>query len=221
MCAGDVAGLIVGGEGAANGAGATAGAGFGAAEPGWSSSRRRRADPARQKRSLTGPGDTPGGQAPDHAVADLCRTCSDVADHAGERQPSCSQETLAPCEGQRRPNTVVPEEELVRPDSPPVSPGDRPPDSPPAARPNNAVHAQIARLEGKLAGMREALVEAMARASAAETRAGAAEAWASEESAKTAQAPLAAFEQLAQRLEAMAAERAIKPWWQGLLRRAG
>jgi hypothetical protein len=50
--------------------------------------------------------------------------------------------------------------------------------------------------------------------------AGAAEAWASEESAKTAQA-LAAFEQLAQRLEAMAAERGIKPWWQWALRRAG
>jgi hypothetical protein len=33
MCAGAVAGLIVGGEGAANGAGATAGAGFVAAEP--------------------------------------------------------------------------------------------------------------------------------------------------------------------------------------------
>jgi hypothetical protein len=33
MCAGDAAGLIVGGEGAANGAGATAGAGFVAAEP--------------------------------------------------------------------------------------------------------------------------------------------------------------------------------------------
>jgi hypothetical protein len=43
---------------------------------------------------------------------------------------------------------------------------------------------------------------------------------ASEESAKTAQA-IAAFESLAQRLEAMAAQRAIKPWWQRLLRRAG
>jgi hypothetical protein len=32
---------------------------------------------------------------------------------------------------------------------------------------------------------------------------------------------IAAFEQLAQRLEALAAERAVKPWWQRLLRRAG
>jgi hypothetical protein len=40
------------------------------------------------------------------------------------------------------------------------------------------------------------------------------------EAAKTAQA-IAAFAQLAQRLEAMAAQRAIKPWWQLLLRRVG
>jgi hypothetical protein len=32
---------------------------------------------------------------------------------------------------------------------------------------------------------------------------------------------IAAFEQLAQRLEAMAAQRAIKPWWQRLLQRTG
>jgi hypothetical protein len=31
---------------------------------------------------------------------------------------------------------------------------------------------------------------------------------------------IAAFEALAQRLEAMAAQHAIKPWWQQLLRRA-
>jgi hypothetical protein len=47
-----------------------------------------------------------------------------------------------------------------------------------------------------------------------------AETRASEESAKTAQA-IAAFESLAQRLEAMAAQRAIKPWWRRLLQRAG
>jgi len=88
-------------------------------------------------------------------------------------------------------------------------------------------HAQIARMEGELAGLREALAEARARTSAAEARASgagaraeAAEARASEESAKTTQA-IAAFEVLAQRLEAMAAERAIKPWWRRLLRRAG
>jgi hypothetical protein len=39
---------------------------------------------------------------------------------------------------------------------------------------------------------------------------------ASEESAKTAQA-IAAFEQLAERAEAMAAQRAIKPWWRRLV----
>ena len=32
---------------------------------------------------------------------------------------------------------------------------------------------------------------------------------------------IAAFESLAQRLEAMAAQRAIKPWWRRLLQRAG
>jgi hypothetical protein len=46
------------------------------------------------------------------------------------------------------------------------------------------------------------------------------DALASDEAAKTAQA-IAAFAQLAQRLEAMATQRAIKPWWRRLLRRAG
>ena len=63
-----------------------------------------------------------------------------------------------------RTRVAVPEEALVRPDSPSVSPGDGPPDSPP----DNPVHAQIARLEGELAGTREALAEARARAGAAE-----------------------------------------------------
>jgi len=100
-------------------------------------------------------------------------------------------------------------------DGPPVSPGDKPPDSP-----DNPVHAQIARLEGELAGMREALAEARARAGAAEASAEAAQARADAEAAKTAQA-IRAFESLAERLEATAAQRAIKPWWQRLLRRAG
>ena len=43
---------------------------------------------------------------------------------------------------------------------------------------------------------------------------------AGDESAKTTPAT-AAFQSLAQRLEAIAAQRAIKPWWQRLLRRAG
>jgi hypothetical protein len=67
-----------------------------------------------------------------------------------------------------RTRVAVPEEVLVRPDSPS--------DSPPAAPPDNPVHAQIARMEGELAGLREALAEARARASAAGARAEAAEA---------------------------------------------
>jgi hypothetical protein len=63
---------------------------------------------------------------------------------------------------------AVPEEAVIRQDSPPV----RPPDS----LLDNPVHAQIARLEGELAGMREALAEARARAGAAEARLAAAEA---------------------------------------------
>jgi hypothetical protein len=117
-----------------------------------------------------------------------------------------------------RTRVAVPEEALVRPDSPPANPGD----SPPAASPDNPVHAQIARLdrelahaqiarmEGELAGIREA----RARASAVGARAEAAEARASEESAKIAHA-IAALEQLAQRLEEMAA--AKRPsWWRWL-----
>jgi hypothetical protein len=50
----------------------------------------------------------------------------------------------------------VPEEALVRPDSPPATPGDSPLDGPQ----DNPVHVQIARLEGELAGIREALAEA-------------------------------------------------------------
>ena len=117
-----------------------------------------------------------------------------------------------------RTRVAVPED-FCPPDSPGDglnSPGDKPPDS----APDNPVHAQIARLEGELAGMREALAEARARAGAAEASAEAAQARADAEAAKTAQA-IAAFAQLAQRLEAMAAQRAIKPWWRRLLQRTG
>ena len=62
--------------------------------------------------------------------------------------------------------------------------------------------------------MREALAEARARAGAAEASAEAAQARADAEAAKTAQA-IAAFESLAQRLEAMAAAR--RPWWRRLV----
>jgi hypothetical protein len=97
---------------------------------------------------------------------------------------------------------TVPEDALARPL---VSPEDTPPDSPP----DSPVLAQIARLEGELVGMREALAEARGRAAAAEARAEAAETRASEESAKMAQA-IAAFQSLAERLEAIAEAR--KPW---------
>jgi hypothetical protein len=120
-----------------------------------------------------------------------------------------------------RTRVTVPEEALVRPDSPRI-PRLPPPDNPVhvqiARLDRELAHAQIARMEGELAGMREALVEARTRASAAEARVGAAEARAEsaearagEERAKTAQA-IAAFEQLAQRLEQLAAERATEPW---------
>ena len=64
-----------------------------------------------------------------------------------------------------RVRVTVPELALVRPDSPPDSPGVSPPDNP-----VHALQAQIARLEGELAGARETLGEARARADAAEAR---------------------------------------------------
>jgi hypothetical protein len=69
----------------------------------------------------------------------------------------------------------------------------------------SSAQATIAALEGHVATLKVQLA-------GAETRA-------SEESAKTAQA-IAAFESLAQRLEAMAAQHATKPWWQRFLRSA-
>ena len=90
--------------------------------------------------------------------------------------------------------------------------GDSPPDNP--------VHAQIARLEGELAGMREALAEARARAGAAEASAEGAQAQADAEAAKTAQA-IRAFESLAERLEAMAEAQKAKTfrrWWRRIVR---
>ena len=72
------------------------------------------------------------------------------------------------------------------------------------ARPGEDAPAPaLARLEGELAGLREALAEARARA-------GAAEALVSEERARADKA-IAAFEGLAQRLEAMAEAR--RPAW--------
>ena len=107
----------------------------------------------------------------------------------------------------------VPDEALVRPDVPLVSPMDSPPDVPPA----NAVHAllaQVARLEGELVGVREALVEARARADAAEARSAEHAVGLVAERTKTEKA-IEAFSALADRLDARAAERA-KPWWKRL-----
>ena len=77
------------------------------------------------------------------------------------------------------------------------------------------VHA----LEGHVASLKTENERLAAALETLKAELAAANARASEESAKTAQA-IAAFETLAQRLEAMAAQRAIKPWWQRLLRRA-
>src|SRR5271165_6398652 len=72
-----------------------------------------------------------------------------------------------------RARVTVPDEALVRQDSP----QDMPPDVPPVSPPDSPVRAQIARLEselagarGELAGVREALGGARARADAAEAR---------------------------------------------------
>jgi hypothetical protein len=135
---------------------------------------------------------------------------------------------------------AVPEETLVRPDNPPVSPGDSPPDSPSDSPPdNNPVHAQIARLEGELVGTREALIEARARADAAEAQSAKLSVDLAAERAKTEKAiaefaalfdrltaladekakaakAIAAFAALAERLDALAEERA-RPWWKRLV----
>ena len=111
----------------------------------------------------------------------------------------------------------VPEEALVRRDSPPASPLDVPPVSPS----DNPVHAEIARLEselagarGELVGTREALTEARARADAAEARSAELSAGLEAERGRTEKA-IAAFAALAERLDALADERA-RPWWRRL-----
>jgi hypothetical protein len=114
-----------------------------------------------------------------------------------------------------RVRVTVPEEALVRPVSPLDSPPDSPGDSPPVSPPDNPVHAQIARLEGELVGVREALTEARARATAAEARSAELSVDLSAERAKTEKA-IAAFSALAERLDALAAERS-RPWWRRLV----
>ncbi len=101
----------------------------------------------------------------------------------------------------------VPEEALVRPDSPPASPMDSPPDNP--------VHAQLARLEGELAGVREALIEARARANAAEARSAELATDLDAERARTGRA-IEALAALADRIDMLAAAR--RTWWRRLMR---
>ena len=90
-------------------------------------------------------------------------------------------------------------------------------DLPPPSPPDNQVHALqalVARLEGELGGVREALGEARARADAAEARSAELSADLAAERATTAKA-IAAYAALAEPLEALAARRA-KPWWRRL-----
>jgi hypothetical protein len=101
----------------------------------------------------------------------------------------------------------VPEEALVRQASPPDSPGDSPPVSP---LDDNPVHVQIARLEGELAGVREALTEARARAAAAETRSAELSVDLAAERTRADKA-IGAFASLADRLDALAAANQPQP----------
>ena len=112
-----------------------------------------------------------------------------------------------------RTRVAVPEEALVRPDRPPDSPLDSPSDRPPVISPDN--NSIIARLEGNLAGVREALCEARTRSEAAEKRAAEAAELLKTERARADKA-IAAFASLAERLDALAAER-TKPWWRRLV----
>jgi hypothetical protein len=70
-------------------------------------------------------------------------------------------------------------------------------------------------LEGELVGVREALCEARARAEAAEARSTELSADLTAERAKSEKA-ISAFSALADRLDALAAERA-RPWWRRLV----
>ena len=117
------------------------------------------------------------------------------------------------------------------------------PDVRPDAVPDNPVHAQIARLEGEFAGVREALTEARARARAAEARAETAEkrienllaeladrgAQHADERAvlvaqvgserRNAEKAINALGALADRLDALTAASQRRPFWEQLMRR--
>ena len=106
--------------------------------------------------------------------------------------------------------------------------GDQPmtPRSPPGLKPADtgiikalethveALKAQLAGDRGELVGMREALTEARARAEAADARSAELSSDLAAERARTAKA-IEAFSSLADRLDALAAERA-RPWWRRL-----
>ena len=83
-----------------------------------------------------------------------------------------------------------------------------------ASPPDNPVHAEIARLERELAGVREALAEARARANAAEARSVELSADLAAERARTEKA-FAAFSALADRLDVLTAA-PRRPWWRRL-----
>jgi hypothetical protein len=101
---------------------------------------------------------------------------------------------------------TVPDEALTRhSDSTTVSQDDSHHDSHHVSQGDS--HLTIARLEGELKGLHEALVEARARAEQSDTKLAA--------EGTRADRAIAAFEQLAERLEAMAAER--RPWWRRMM----
>ena len=108
----------------------------------------------------------------------------------------------------------VPEEALVRRDSPPDSPPDVPPvspqDSPPPSPPDNLIKA----LEAHVATLLSQLAATEARLAAADARESQHVADLAAERAQTAKA-IEAFAALAERLDALAAERA-RPWWRRL-----
>jgi hypothetical protein len=101
----------------------------------------------------------------------------------------------------------VPEEALVRPDTPTDVLPPRPPDSPRDSPQDSLIKA----LEGHVATLKEQLA-------ASEGRLAAAAADLEGERARADKA-ISAFASLADRLDQLAAERAW-PWWQRLLRRA-
>jgi hypothetical protein len=104
-----------------------------------------------------------------------------------------------------------------RPMTPRSTPGQRPVDAANIKALEarvEALQAELAGARGELGGVREALGEARARADAADARAAEISADLVAERARTEKA-IAAFADLAERLDQLAAERA-RPWWRRL-----